>query len=86
MRKGEIEYTDYMTGEEYNHLREAVDWRTMTAGQAKRGLEHTNFRVVARENGRAVAMGRAIEEQRVKIGKGHNRYGYYYRFVVTFLC
>lgn len=55
-----MEYTDYMNGEEYNHLRESVDWRPLTLGQAKRGLEHTTFLVVAREKGRAVAMGRAL--------------------------
>ncbi|MBQ9142063.1 MAG: GNAT family N-acetyltransferase [Lachnospiraceae bacterium] len=55
-----MEYTNDLTGEEYNHLREAVDWRPMTLGQAKRGLEHTTFLVVAREEGRAIAMGRAL--------------------------
>ncbi len=55
-----MEYTNHMTGEEYNELREAVDWKPMTAGQAKRGLEHTTFLVVAREEGKAVAMGRAL--------------------------
>lgn len=55
-----MEYTDTMTGEEYNELRLAVDWRPMTLGQAKRGLEHTTFLIVAREEGQAVAMGRAL--------------------------
>ena len=55
-----MEYTNYMTGEEYNHLREAVDWRPITSGQAERGLEHTTFLVVARDEGKAVAMGRAL--------------------------
>ncbi len=55
-----MEYTNHMTGEEYNHLREAVDWRPITAGQAKRGLEHTTFLVVARDEGKAIAMGRAL--------------------------
>lgn len=55
-----MQYTNEMTGEEYNQLREAVDWRPMTAGQAERGLEHTTFLVVAREEGRAIAMGRAL--------------------------
>lgn len=55
-----MEYTNDMTGEEYNCLREAVDWRPITAGQAKRGLENTTFLVVAREDGKAIAMGRAL--------------------------
>ena len=32
----------------------------MTAGQAERGLKHTTFLVVAREEGKAVAMGRVL--------------------------
>ena len=55
-----MEYTDHMTSEEYNELREAVEWRPMTAGQAERGLKHTTFLVVAREEGKAVAMGRVL--------------------------
>ncbi len=55
-----MEYTNNMTSEEYNELREAVEWRPMTAGQAERGLKHTTFLVVAREEGKAVAMGRVL--------------------------
>ena len=55
-----MEYTNNMTSEEYNELREAVEWRPMTAGQAVRGLKHTTFLVVAREEGKAVAMGRVL--------------------------
>lgn len=55
-----MEYTNHMTSEEYNELREAVEWRPMTAGQAERGLKHTTFLVVAREEGKAVAMGRVL--------------------------
>ena len=55
-----MEYTNYMTGEEYNNLREAVDWRPITPGQAERGLQNTTFLVVARDEGKAVAMGRAM--------------------------
>ena len=55
-----MEYSDYMTGEEYNHLREAVEWRPITAGQAERALQHTTFLLVARQEGKAIAMGRAL--------------------------
>ena len=41
-----MEYTNYMTGEEYNHLRESVDWHPITPGQAERGLQNTSFLVV----------------------------------------
>ena len=55
-----MEYTNYMTGEEYNHLRESVDWHPITPGQAERGLQNTSFLVVARDEDKAVAMGRAM--------------------------
>ena len=55
-----MEYTNYMTGEEYNGLREAVGWRLITPAQAVRGLENTTFLVVARDEGRAIAMGRVL--------------------------
>ena len=55
-----MEYTNYMTGEEYNYLRESVDWRPITPGQAERGLQNTSFLVVARDKGKAIAMGRAM--------------------------
>lgn len=50
-----MEYTNYMTGEEYNYLRESVDWRPITPGQAERGLQNTSFLVVARDKGKAIA-------------------------------
>ena len=41
----DLQYTDRMTGEEYNDLRMCVGWSPITEGQAKRGLEHTTFLV-----------------------------------------
>ena len=55
-----MEITNYMTGEEYNHLRETVDWQPISLGQAKRGLQNTTFLVVVRDEGKAIAMGRAL--------------------------
>lgn len=55
-----MEFANYMTAEEYNHLRESVDWRPISLGQAKRGLQNTTFLVVVREEGKAIAMGRAL--------------------------
>ncbi len=56
----EIEYTDGMTGEEYNALRDSVGWKRATEGQAERGLQHTTFLIVARYQGEAVGMGRVL--------------------------
>lgn len=58
--KEDIVYTDEMTGEEYNALRESVKWNRLTEGQAGRGLQHTTFLVVARYQGEAVGMGRIL--------------------------
>ncbi len=55
-----MEFANYMTAEEYNHLRELVDWRPISLEQAKRGLQNTTFLVVVRDEGKAIAMGRAL--------------------------
>ncbi len=55
-----MEFLKDLTPEEYNALRESVDWRPASIAQAKRGLEHTTFLLVAREGGKAVAMGRVL--------------------------
>lgn len=55
-----LEYTDQMTGEEYNELRMSVGWRPITDGQAARGLSHTTFLSAARDSGRIIAMGRIL--------------------------
>lgn len=44
-----IEYTDKMTGKEYNEMRELVGWTLITEGQADRGIQNTTFLVAARE-------------------------------------
>ncbi len=56
----EINYTDKMTGEEYNELRLSVDWKSLTQGQAERGLAHTAFVVAARDGEKIVGMGRML--------------------------
>jgi predicted GNAT family N-acyltransferase len=53
-------YTNTMTGEEYNQLRVSVDWRLLSEGQAKRGLENTTFLVVVRDGENAIGMGRVL--------------------------
>ena len=55
-----IVYTDKMTGEEYNELRLSVDWKSLTQGQAERGLAHTAFVVAARDGEKIVGMGRML--------------------------
>lgn len=55
-----IEYTEQMTGEEYNELRMGVGWRPITDGQAARGLSHTTFLTAVRDSGRIIAMGRML--------------------------
>ena len=55
-----ITYTSQMTGEEYNELRESVNWKLLTPGQAERGLAHTAFVVAARDGKRIVGMGRML--------------------------
>ena len=56
----EIVFTDTMTGEEYNEMRVSVGWRPISEGQAERGLAHTTFLSVARDDEKIVAMGRIL--------------------------
>ena len=56
----DLQYTDTMSGEEYNELRMSVGWCPITEGQAKRGLEHTTFPAAVRDKGKIVAMGRML--------------------------
>ncbi len=55
-----LQYTDKMTGGEYNELRCSVGFRPITEGQAERGLEHTTFLTAVRDGDKIVAMGRVL--------------------------
>ncbi|MCI9278386.1 N-acetyltransferase [bacterium D16-50] len=55
-----LQYTDHMTGDEYNELRLSVGFHSITEGQAQRGLEHTTFLTAVRDGGKIVAMGRML--------------------------
>ena len=55
-----LHYTSKMTGEEYNEMRVSVGWRSITEGQAERGIAHTTFLVAVREDDEIVAMGRIL--------------------------
>lgn len=55
-----LQYTDKMTGEEYNALRMSVDWRPITDRQAESGLAHTTFLAAVRDGEQIVAMGRML--------------------------
>lgn len=55
-----LNYTDKMTGEEYNELRGSVEWKLLTSGQAERGIAHTTFLAAVRDGERIVGMGRVL--------------------------
>ena len=56
----QISYSNQMTGEEYNELRSVVGFSQLSEGQAERGLKHTTFLMVARDEGKIVGMGRVL--------------------------
>jgi len=56
----QITFTNQMTGEEYNHLRELAGFSLLSTGQTERGLEHTTFLVAARDGEQIVGMGRVL--------------------------
>lgn len=55
-----IKYGNSMSGKEYNYLREAVEFRKLGEEQAQRGLDHTTYIAVAREDGKIVGMARVL--------------------------
>jgi GNAT superfamily N-acetyltransferase len=55
-----IDYTDTITVEDYNRLRESVGWQPLVPEQAEAGLRGTAFLVAAMEGGRAVGLIRLV--------------------------
>ena len=65
MEKIQIEkvvYTDYISIEEYNELRESVDWVRVVPRRADIALNHSFFLLVARYEERPVGMVRIISD------------------------
>lgn len=56
----QITFSNQISGAEYNELRNAVGFVTLSQGQAERGLAHTTFLAAARDEERIVAMGRVL--------------------------
>ena len=60
MSKEEFELTDYITPEEYIDMRLCVGWSGFPLEEAAEGIKHTAFICCIRENGKPIAIGRAI--------------------------
>lgn len=58
--KKKYEVTNYITPEEYMDMRKIVGWHAFPLEQAAEGLKHTDFLYCLRENGKPVALGRAL--------------------------
>ena len=56
----DIVFTNYMTPNEYNSLRESVKLSSLMTEQARRGLANTTFLICARKNEEAIGMGRVL--------------------------
>jgi len=57
-----ITYTNTISPEDYNMLRESVGWRGIKTEQAKRGLAGTRYLAAARDGEKTVGMGRVISD------------------------
>ncbi|MCQ4021764.1 MULTISPECIES: GNAT family N-acetyltransferase [unclassified Ruminococcus] len=55
-----ITYLNSLTVEEYLNLRDVVGWCKLSFEQSKRGLEHSNYITVARDNEKAIGMARVL--------------------------
>jgi GNAT superfamily N-acetyltransferase len=55
-----ITYINQLTAKEYNILRQAVGFRMLGEKQAQRGLEHTDYLVVAKDGSKTVGMARVL--------------------------
>lgn len=55
-----ITYTNHLSSQEYNQLRESVGWYRLSERQATQGLENTTFSICARDKRKAIAMGRVL--------------------------
>lgn len=55
-----ITYDTTLTPSEYLSLRKSVGWEKLSDQQATRGVKNTTFVVTARDDGRAVGMGRVL--------------------------
>ncbi|NLM48366.1 MAG: GNAT family N-acetyltransferase [Epulopiscium sp.] len=55
-----ITYGNKISEKEYNDLRKAVGWNTLSKEQAERGLMNSAFLTVAYKDGKAVGMARVV--------------------------
>ena len=55
-----FEITDYITPEEYMNMRLCVGWAEFPMEEAAEGLKNTSFLCCIREEGKPIALGRAV--------------------------
>jgi len=55
-----ITYTDHITVEDYNMLREAVAWGTYKPDKIRLALSRSDFLTVAQEDGKTIGMARVM--------------------------
>ena len=57
------EITDYITPEEYMEMRKSVEWSAFPLEEAAEGLKNSFILVCFREEGKPIAIGRAISDR-----------------------
>ena len=57
-----ITYTNELSVEDYNMLREAVGWQANNPIRVKTALDRSDFIVSAKENGKSIGMARVIQD------------------------
>jgi hypothetical protein len=57
-----IAYTNIITVDDYNALRESVGWRVFRSGLAEKSLAGSSYKIVAYDGEKAVGIGRVISD------------------------
>ena len=55
-----LEYNNTLSAKEYCQLRSAVEWKPIIEEQAQSGLEHSDFIIACRDNGKIVGCARVF--------------------------
>lgn len=57
-----IRYGNFISEEDYNHLRKAVGWNVLDKEQAERGLGNSSFVTVAYKDGKVIGTARVVTD------------------------
>ncbi len=57
-----VQYTDQISAQGYNHLRKSVAWQELEIKQAQTGIDNSAFLVAAKADGKTVGVTRVVSD------------------------